>query len=499
MKLPSTYRNPISLFGTIISIIAFITFVYLFVLGHVLNFGSVYLDIFVFIVVPSFLVCGLIMISIGMFLKWRRNRKGTKFPEIDLNEKRQRNAFIIFVVVSIFFIILTIIGSTEAIKYSESVGFCGQTCHAMTPEYTAYQNSAHASVACAECHVGEGTDYFIRAKISGMRQLYKSTIGSYETPIPTPLTNLRPAAQTCERCHWPQKFYTNRMRNEKYYLSDSANTEWNVILNMKIGASHQALGNTEGIHWHINPDIEIQYKSDLKRNNIYWIKKTNKKTGAAIIYKDDEVKVNYDSLNKAESRNMDCMDCHNRPSHEFMTPSKYVNYLFASKKIPVSIPWLKSASMDALKVPYNKTDAAIEGIKSSILGFYKEKYPKVYKKSYQEVSNAIAEIERLYLLNTFPEMNVNFSKFPRHIGHLETNGCFRCHNGRYKSSTGVVISKDCNLCHTIIGQGKQDSIKYSGVNSSLEFIHPIDIGEAWKDMNCMDCHNEWYIEKDKKK
>lgn len=199
MKLPNTYRNPISYLGTIIAAIAFITIIILIVLTKYFNIGSVYFDLFTFIVTPCFLIGGLVLISFGMFRTWRRSKTAAKkFPEINLNVRSQRNAAAAFILITTIFVIMTVLGTIEAVHYSESVEFCGTMCHSMHPEFTAYNNSPHARVPCAECHVGEGMDYFVKAKVSGMRQLYKTIIDKFDKPIYTPITNLRPAAQTCE-------------------------------------------------------------------------------------------------------------------------------------------------------------------------------------------------------------------------------------------------------------------------------------------------------------
>ncbi len=197
-------------------------------------------------------------------------------------------------------------------------------------------------------------------------------------------------------------------------------------------------------------------------------------------------------LKKSEARSMDCMDCHNRPSHEYHSPSKYVNDLMAAKNGISSIPWFKSAAMEALKISYGTSDSASTEIKNKIINFYKETYPDFYKQYNKQIIKAISDVKAAYAKNAFPEMKVDYSVYPRHIGHLESNGCFRCHNDRFKSSEGKVISKDCNLCHTIVAQGKAGDMKYTGINSTLEFVHPVDIGDAWKESNCMDCHSQSY-------
>jgi nitrate/TMAO reductase-like tetraheme cytochrome c subunit len=498
MKLPNTYYNKISYLGTIIALIAWITLLFFVIQINFFKINNVYFDLYTFVVTPAFLVLGHILIPFGMYRKRKRIKKGIvdnndKILMLDLNDKKTRNAVMIFSVVSIFFVISTIIGSYKAFHYTESVEFCGTLCHkVMQPEFVAYQNSPHAKVKCAECHVGEGADFYVKSKMSGLRQVYKYILGTYPRPIATPIENLRPARETCEKCHWPQKFYTNALRKEKYYLADSANTEWNITLNMKIGANHQAMGLTEGIHWHINPNYQIEYKSNAKRDEIYSVKIIDKKTGKETVYKNDESEKKPNEIAKMESRGMDCMDCHNRPSHEYRSPSKYVNNVMAANSNFVAIPWLKSAAMEALKTPYSTSDSASMEIKNKIIAFYKTSYPDIYKKQSENLAFAINEIKTAFSRNAFPEMKVDYSVYPRHIGHLESNGCFRCHNDKFKAPNGKVISKDCNLCHTIVAQGATGDIKYTGINSTLEFVHPVDIGDAWKESNCKDCHAEMY-------
>ncbi len=498
MKLPNTYYNYISYLGTIIALIAWITLIIFVIQISFFNINNVYFDLYTFVVTPAFLVLGHLLIPIGMYRKRKQLKKGVPIADdklfvLNLNDSKTRNAILIFSVVSVFFVVSTIVGSYKAFHYTESVEFCGKLCHkVMQPEYTAYQNSPHAKVKCAECHVGEGADFYVKSKMSGMRQVFKYMLGTYDRPIATPIEHLRPARETCEKCHWPQKFYTNALRNEKYFLADSANTEWNITLNMKIGANYQALGLTEGIHWHINPDINIEYKSNAKRDTIYWVKKTNIKSGVETIYKDEEIKIQPADFNKKIARSMDCMDCHNRPSHEFRSPSKYVNDLLAAPNKIASIPWFKTAAMEALKLSYSTTDSATSGIKNKIINYYKENYTDFYKVYNQQIIIAIKDVIGAYSKNAFPEMKVDYSVYPRHIGHLETNGCFRCHNDKFKSQSGKVISKNCNLCHTIVAQGASSDMKYIGINGALEFTHPVDIGDAWKESNCMDCHAVLY-------
>jgi nitrate/TMAO reductase-like tetraheme cytochrome c subunit len=325
LKLPISAYNWTSITGVTLALIALFMILFLFIISVFLNQGSSYLGLIIYILLPGFLIMGLILIPLGMFFSARKRKRNhaegvNKWPLIDLNDVRHRNGFFIFIIGTAVFLLISAIGSYEAFHYTESVEFCGKICHKiMTPEYTAYQHSPHARVACVDCHVGTGASWYVKSKLSGLYQVYAATIGSYPKPIPTPVRNLRPARETCEQCHWPQKFYSRQLRLERHYLADSSNTEWDINMVVRIGASLSALGLQEGIHWHINPNTRIEYiASDISRTKIPWVRYTNIKTGKVSIFKSTEEKT--DKLNTSDSRIMDCMDCHNRPSHNYLPP-----------------------------------------------------------------------------------------------------------------------------------------------------------------------------------
>ena len=494
MKLPLSYRNWISFIGTFIAGLSFFSILLLMLLSSII--GGIYLGLLIYLILPGFLVFGLVLIPIGMYIQRRRMRKAKqdikgRWPLIDLEEPGTRNAALFFVVFTIIFIIMTIFGSYKGYHYSESVEFCGTLCHKiMEPEYTAYQNSPHARVKCVECHVGEGADWLVKSKINGTRQVFKALENTYPRPIPTPIVDLRPARETCEKCHWPQKFYSDKVQLQNYYLSDSLNTNWNIALKVKIAAEHEGEHPSKGVHWHIDPNVKVEYVYfDQKREDIFWVKYTDLKTGKVTVYKDTENPVTDDSLKHHATRVMDCMDCHNRPSHKFMSPPDYMNTLFSSGKISTAIPFLKLSTMKALNTMIAPKDSAFAHIKTDVDNFYKDKYQAIWGKYKDQINQSMPAILHAYEQNTFPDMKVSYQQYLQHIGHLESKGCFRCHDDNHKSDDGRVISKDCNLCHTIVGQGTPGHMEYCAVNQKLEFKHPVDIQGAWKDYNCSECHN----------
>ena len=499
MKLPSAFKNWLRIIGSIIASINLLLIVLIFCISTLFDKGNTNLGLFIYIILPGFMVMGLLMIPIGMFRERRRIRKSgvkeaSRFPRIDLNDQRHRNAFLIFTVSTIIILFLSTLGSFEAFHLTESVEFCGTLCHqVMEPEHTAFKKSPHANVSCVECHVGSGASWYVKSKLSGLHQVYAVLAKSFPTPIETPLHDLRPARETCEKCHWPQKFYTRSIWTNKYFLADSLNTEWDIMLQMKTGPEYSGFGFTEGIHWHINPAVNIEYISENdKRENITYVKYTNKTTGAVTIYRNENNPVSDSLLAASSPRTMDCIDCHNRPSHNYSSPTVYFDKAMLTGEVSKSIPFFKKVTMGILSETFSDTDTAYLKIEERITSFYKTDYNDYYSANKNLIDSSISSVKRAFSQNTFPKMKVTYDKYPEHIGHLESDGCFRCHNDTFKADNGRVISRDCNLCHTIVGQGKKDMMAFTNIKESLEFQHPIDIGTAWKEANCSECHKYLY-------
>lgn len=501
MKLPPSSRNWLTIIGAITAAINLAMIIVLFIISSLMENDNSILGLFIYIILPGFMVLGLILIPIGMLRERRRVKSGgeaRKLPWIDLNLHEHRNAFLIFSVVTVIVLILSTLGSFKAYQLTESVAFCGKLCHkVMEPEHTAYLKSPHANVLCVECHVGTGASWYVKSKLSGLHQIYAVLANDYERPIPTPLHDLRPARETCEHCHWPEKFYARSIWSYKYFLADSLNSEWDIMLQMKVGPEYSGLGHTEGIHWHINPSIRIEYLSESdKREVINYVRYTDLASGKITVYKDENNLIDDSTLNArlgaVEERTMDCIDCHNRPSHIYESPTVYFDKIMLSGDVPRDIPFMKRAAMNVLYGGFTDKDTALMTIKESITAFYREGYPEVYAMNTDKINNSIGHIQRAYSQNAFPRMKVTYDVYPEHIGHLESNGCFRCHNDSFKSEDGRVITKDCNLCHTIVGQGEPGKMEFTPVRDSLVFRHPIDIGDAWYVGNCAECHMYLY-------
>jgi hypothetical protein len=499
MKLPPTTKNWITIIGALISGLNLFLIIVLFIISTLFNKSETNLGLFIYIILPGFLILGLIMIPVGMVMTRKRyksasEKESKRMPVVDLNDPRHRNAFIIFTIITIIVLFLSTYGSFEAYHITESVEFCGTLCHkVMLPEYTAYQNSPHANVTCVECHVGSGASWYVKSKLSGLHQVYAVLTKTYPSPIETPLHDLRPARETCEKCHWPQKFYSRTLQANRYFLADSLNSEWDIMLQMKIGPEYKELGFNEGIHWHINPSVKIEYISENdKREVITYVKYTNVETGEVTIFKNPETPVSDSVVTSSETRTMDCIDCHNRPSHNYNSPPVYFDKAMLKGSIRKEIPFIKKTAMRVLRNTFTSKDTALFQIKNEITNYYKTGYTDFFAAHSSMISESVESIQRAFSQNTFPGMKVTYDVYPEHIGHLETEGCFRCHNDAFTAENGKKITRDCNLCHTIMGQGKSDNMQYSSIRGTLEFQHPVDIGTAWKEANCSECHRYLY-------
>ena len=500
MKLPRSFYSWTTFIGGAIAGISLLVIIFLVILSLLFDFGDEYSGLIMWIIMPVFLVIGLIMIPIGIITKRRRERREkvvrhVKFPIFDFNVKEQRTAFFIFGIGTIIFLMLTAVGSYEAFHYTESVEFCGTLCHkVMEPEYVAYQNSAHARVACVECHVGTGANWYVRSKLSGLYQVYAVLTNNYPQPIETPIENLRPARETCEECHWPEQFYARQLVVERHYLADQDNTEWDISLQMKTGPMLSALGLQEGIHWHINPDVKVEYiATDDKRLNIPWVRLTDNATGEMVVFQDEYDPIAPEMLDSMEVRLMDCMDCHTRPSHDYKNPIKFVNDAISAGSIPRDLPDIKMLAMGILNNhEFSTKDSALMYIESEVLSYYESSYEEIFRDNRPMIEQAIAGIQDGFQKNIFPYMKVSWKEYPNHIGHMEFNGCFRCHNDRHNDGNGRVISKDCNLCHSIVAQGTPDTLQITDVYGALEFVAPNDPDGAWKEFLCNDCHSALY-------
>ncbi|HSD62850.1 MAG TPA: NapC/NirT family cytochrome c [Ignavibacteriaceae bacterium] len=488
---PDIFYNTTTLAGVSVALLSFGLILFLTIIEAFTPEPKVYAGIITFIILPAILILGLILIAVGIWNARKKKLRGTfrekSLPRIDLNDPKQRRSFLIFSTGTILLLFFTAFGSFKAYEYTDSVQFCGTVCHkVMEPEYTAYQNSPHSRVACVQCHIGSGAGWFVKSKISGSYQVYSVIFNKYSRPIPTPIWNLRPAQGTCEQCHWPRNFFAEKKVDFNYYLSDENNTKSKITMLLKVGGGNSILAKQTGIHWHMNIDNEVTYlAADSSRQVINWVEARNKETGKVTVYKKGNVKFNMQEMkDKGLLRTMDCIDCHNRPSHIYNQPDRMVNVFMSINMIDTTLPYIKSTSVEALEKSYSDKETALDSIDIFVRNFYSTNYPVADTGA---VNKSIRAIQYIYKNNYFPEMNVSWKKYPNNVGHMYYNGCFRCHDGQHFDEQGKVLSNDCNLCHSIISQTINDTTLVS--LKGLNFQHPVDLGGDIQELMCTDCHS----------
>jgi nitrate/TMAO reductase-like tetraheme cytochrome c subunit len=493
-RLPQSYYNRISIAGSVIAAVALFMFIFLYTISSLSGASKAYAGVVIFMAIPVFIIFGLLLIPVGMVIEARRRRRAAGRPPrhlvLDLNVPANRRAWFLFLAGTLVFLFLSALGSYHAYNFTDSVMFCGRLCHSvMKPEYTTYLVSPHARVRCAECHVGEGASWYVKSKLSGLYQVYATLSRTYPRPIPSPITNLRPARETCERCHWPQKVYGEQQRLKIHYLPDEANTCWRIEMLLKTGPGNPALGFESGIHWHVNKDVRIEYvHTDKARETIARVILTELRTGRRTVFDSPAAKAGDETLDKRAARTMDCIDCHNCPSHIYEGPLDFINQAMADGRIDPGLPFVKYASVEACLKTYATTAAAREGIAAAVRAFYDKNHPEIANARGGEIERAAAGTVGAFLGNVFPEMKVTWSAYPDHVGHFSSPGCFRCHDGEHRSASGRTIRNDCGLCHLIIGQGPAGKMEFGPGNASLPFKHPVDVGGAWEGTACSDCH-----------
>jgi len=416
-----------------------------------------YIGIITFLILPAVFVIGLLLIPLGIWGKFRREKLAgvlpSEYPEFSLGDPKLRETLWFVAGMSVLNLGLFSVASYRGAQYMDSVQFCGLTCHTvMQAEYVAYQNSPHARVACVECHIGPGAPWFVRSKLSGTKQVFAVTFNTFSRPIPTPVEDLRPARETCEQCHWPLKFHGDKLVIKTHFADDETNTQTKSVLLMRTGGIDPLTRLPQGNHGvHLEPGVEIYYlATDRQRQQIPYVRYRTR-TGEVIEYVSMLAEQSVEELRVVgELRLMDCMDCHNRPTHIFSLPGSALDQALAAGRIDLSLPYLKKQALEILQVPYSSHAEAASQIRSRLLNFYRTHHPHLFDQKRAAIEQAADVLVALYQRNVFAEMKLFWGTYPDNLGHEPFPGCFRCHDGMHTSADQRIITADCNACHRLL-------------------------------------------------
>jgi nitrate/TMAO reductase-like tetraheme cytochrome c subunit len=447
VHLPDTVRNPVSIAGMVVTTTMAVLFVVLLALESAGAIANPYLGLLVFVTVPVIFVLGLLLVPLGAWWSARQRRlypERSRWPVIDLAKPRHRTALIATLVLTGVNVVIVSIAAYGGVHYMDSPAFCGQICHeTMEPQYAASVVWPHARVGCAQCHVGPGAAAAFEAKLAGVRQLYHVATNQVPKPVPSPAALIRPPRETCEQCHWPDAVHGDRLRLIREYANDEANTESVTTLRLHVGGGSAAAGAGSGIHWHMNLANTIEFVApEAGKDVVPYVRLTDRAGAVKEFLAPGATAAQFAS---APRQRMDCTDCHNRPAHTmFATAERAVDTAIAERRIPRELAFVRREALAALERNYASRNAGLQAIAEHLTSFYAAR-PGT---DAQLVRRAVTGAQDVWSRNVFPAMKVTWGTYPTHIGHVDSPGCFRCHDDEHKAADGSVIKQDCELCHT---------------------------------------------------
>lgn len=421
-----------------------------------------------------------------MLRRFGSKLKSFFFPPNDARLIRRILPYAALGVITLIFLIAAAYGW----EYTNSPEFCGTACHTMPPEYNAYLVSPHARVDCVDCHIGRG---FIATRITrkagDVKHIIATTFKTYEFPITA--DELRPARETCELCHFPEKFSDDTLVELKQFETDLDNTPTSIFMTIKTGGGSERQGLGRGIHWHIENPV-YYFATDERQQNIPYVQVPDA-DGSIVEYVSLDAEIDLDEIRAQELEEMDCITCHNRITHLIYPPDETINQLMELGQISPQIPEIRLKAEEVYHLQYATADEAMRGI-GALNDYYRVHYPEFYQSNQMLVGEAVEALQSAYRDSVFPEQKADWTSHPTNVGHKDSPGCFRCHDGKHLNAEQEAIRLECNLCHSIpVVVGPDDFVAeieisrgpepQSHLNSNWITLHR----EVFDD-SCQNCH-----------
>ena len=467
--LPRLWSNWITLLGAVIVSSSAVTVLAALAIDLTSTRLNTYAAAILFLVVPGLMALGLLLIPLGLLRERRRARRSAGAPleadsvlaafthAMESDTVRKRVAFVLLMTVLNVFIFTSV--TYRAVTFMETPRFCGAVCHqVMQPEYDAYNTSAHSHVACVECHIGGGASSMVKAKLSGLRQVWGVATGHFHRPIETPVHNLRSARETCENCHQPGRQSGTQLAFRVHFKPDEANTPQVTAMMVHLGGQDARTGDWSGIHWHASTRTQVRYEVlDRKRQIIGKIQRLD---GGKVVKewlppKDQQGKGGGAVL---ETRTMDCTDCHNRATHAYDgTPASALTHALADGRLDRKVPWLYQVALGVLPAARPPRDQADAYFRKALDDAYGAAHAQ-QRPPGEGLDRAAHTLAALYRRNVYPGMNLGWNNYPTEIGHGGPDPgsakvqCFRCHGGDHLTAEGQELSSKCELCHEVVAK-----------------------------------------------
>jgi nitrate/TMAO reductase-like tetraheme cytochrome c subunit len=441
-------NNWLSLLGGAITTASALVLIGFWVVGFFGHGGSSnpYLGIIFDLILPGIFVVGLVLILVGILTRRSYLLATSKvpafFPEISLNDPVFRRGLDFVVIATFFNFIIVGTASYRGVAYMDTPNFCGQSCHVMAPEFSAYHRSPHSNVACTECHVAPGVPGYIHAKVNGTKQLLMVMSHDYPRPIMAE-GKVPPAEDTCINCHNPERPVGDKLMVKSTYGDDEKNSVAHSLVLLHVGGQDQ-FGKLSGIHGAHMGHIEY-ISTDSGSQTISWVGKKND-DGSVTEFALADAK----GVGGGQKHVMDCVDCHNRAAHSFETPEEALDKDMAAGTPDTSLPFAHKQGLALIKSSYASQEEATAKITAGFEEFYRSQYPSVWSGQRTRINQAGKALADIYNRNVFPFMKVAWGTHPNNLGHNDYPGCFRCHDGNHNAKDGKSITNDCAMCHNLV-------------------------------------------------
>ena len=389
---------------------------------------------------------------LGAWLERRRRRRGlppsmARWPRFDLNDARTRGVIFAVLVLTPVNLIIVSLAAFKGVEAMDSVAFCGQVCHeVMEPEFVAYQNGPHARVNCVACHIGPGADWFVKAKLSGLRQVVAVALNTHSRPIVSPVHNLRPARETCAQCHWPTKFHGDKIEVKKEYAEDEANTESVTTLRLRIGGRDGA-GKPTGIHWHVADENAVEYIALDRDAAEDWLREVDRarrqdarSSGPPASPRRSWWRVSGARWTASTATTARATSSRARPTGPSTRPWPRARWPATCRTSAARPGWRSRPIIPTAPQPTRPSwTRSRRSTRTAI--------PELWTSRQADIMRSIDVLKGLHQRNVFSAMKLNWGHHPDNQGHMEFPGCFRCHDGEKATREGRTIRQDCDLCH----------------------------------------------------
>jgi hypothetical protein len=185
-----------------------------------------------------------------------------------------------------------------------------------------------------------------------------------------------------------------------------------------------------------------------ERKDIPWVH-LERGSEPAVEYRFTGRRISDAEIAVAPKRTMECIDCHNRPTHIYRTAGEELDQMFSLWPELQGVPYLKKASGEVLARRFDEASIQRKEVGRALLAWY-DAHPED-KPDPVLLEKAADHVQEIYSRNVWPRMNITWGTYANHIGHTTTAlGCLRCHGNNHVNAAGKAVRADCRLCHTIL-------------------------------------------------